>query len=325
MKKHILVTGSPGWLGTRLVEVLMKQNKDVRCLVQHGVDSCHVERIGAKVVWGDIRDKYSLLNVTKNIETVYHCAGVIHPEKVSDFYEINVGGTYNLLEVSVSSNVKRFIYVSSNSAQGFNDNNNKMTEEQRCNPESRYGKSKLQAERIVNQFNQDFNIETIIVRPTMYYGPRQPIRHTKMMRMIKYGRPPVFGGGRVLRSLTYIDNLVDALILAGASDISGETYWIADEKVHTWIDYLDTIAKVMNVDLNPRYLPMWLGKTCELADKVLQLLHLYSINLHVAGELTRNIVCDISKAKRELNYNPKISLKQGITNAVKWATERGLL
>ena len=86
-----------------------------------------------------------------------------------------------------------------------------------------------------------------------------------------------------------------------------------------------TIAKALNVKLKARFVPSIVSSTLRRLDAVLQKLNVYSINVHVGGEMNQNIACNIERAKRELGYKPKIELKEGMRRSVEWAKENGLL
>jgi len=323
----ILVTGAPGWLGNCLVEKLIKEGKKVRCLVLPGLDLTPLEKMGAEVIYGDVTKKESLLPACEKITTVIHAAGIIHPKRVKDFYRINAEGTKNILEAAVAKKVKKFIYISSNSAQGCNKYRSQlMKEEHQEHPEKGYGKSKYLAEQAVRDYQQRGVIQTVILRPCWFYGPGQPDRMTKLMSMIKSGRPIIFGDGKNIRSMTYIGNLVQGVMLAENKEIAnGKTYWIADKQQYTTIEIYREIARQLSVELRPRHVPRFVSWCFEIADDILQFIGLYNINFHVAGEMVKDIACDTSKARQELGYEPKISLAVGMKNSIAWAKKEGLL
>jgi nucleoside-diphosphate-sugar epimerase len=323
----VLVTGAPGWLGTRLVEVLIEKNYEVNCLVLKGVDKSQLEKLSVNIIEGDVTDKTSLDSSAKDVDTVIHCAGVIHPKKIKDLLLVNTEGTRNLLEASISNGVRKFIYISSNSAQGTNPNRNTlMTEYMPCKPYMGYGKSKFLAEQFVNDFYLKHKIKTVIIRPCWYYGPGQPARQTKLMKMIKKGKPLIFGNGKNLRSMTYIDNLVDGIIQSMITENAiGKTYWIADERPYTTLEIYQAIANALGVELKPRFIPGFVSSVLRVMDSTLQKLNTYSINVHVGGEMTENIACSIERAEHELGYKPRIDVKEGMRRSVEWAKENNLL
>jgi nucleoside-diphosphate-sugar epimerase len=322
----VLVTGAPGWLGDSLVEELIKKKFEVRCLCLEGFDTSKLEKLGAKIVRGDITQKKSLSGVCKGIKIVFHCAGIIHPKRVRDLYEINYYGTVNLINEAIFAGVQKFVYVSSNSPAGINiDRNVLLKESDEYNPYKTYGESKMLSEIYVNKMFRQGKIDTAIVRPCWFYGPNQPLRQTTFFNMIKKGNPFVFGDGNNLRSMCYIDNVIQGLILAATeSASSGQTYWIADEKPYSTMEIYETIANILGVKLKPRYLPNIVSTLCEAADGVLQTIGFYNKEIHVAGEMNKDIACSIEKAKKELGYKPKISLKEGMKRSIEWCRKQGV-
>jgi nucleoside-diphosphate-sugar epimerase len=335
--KKVFVTGAPGWLGNRLVGGLctglrdymaLPKAKEVRCLVLPGLDTSYLRQFkNVEVVRGDITKPDTIKGSVKGCDTVIHCAGIIHPKKAADFYSINTRGTENVLEEAIKSGVKRFVYVSSNSPAGINISRDiLLTEKNPYNPYKHYGKSKMMAEQIVQKAFGEGKIETVIVRPYWFYGEGQPKRQTEFFAMIKKGRPPLFGDGHNLRSMSYIDNAAAGLILAATSKRAmGKTYYIADEKPYEAIEIYRTIAALLKVkELKFIKIPQAACRLFELADDLLQSAGIYSSRIHVAGEMNKNIACSIEKARVELGYNPKVGLYEGMKRSIKWCRENGI-
>lgn len=329
---RIVVTGAPGWLGTEIVRRFDGEGHEIRCLTLEGVDTSELDQFDIEVSPGDVRRPETLKEVFEGgSDAVVHAAGIIHPPKLFGanlFYDINSKGTENLLESAREHGCDYFIYISSNAAQGFNDSpENLMTEDMPCEPESPYGRSKYQAEEHVRRYGREYGLDYTIIRPCWYYGPRQPERMATLMQMVKGGNPLIFGDGQNLRSMTYIPALVDAiqLTLDQSSTALNETYWIADEEPYTTNHIYETIAECLGVaeELNPRYIPKSISKLMEVADKSMARLGMYEQHVHVAGEMSRTIACDPSKAMSELGYEPPSRLKPGMSDSVEWAREHG--
>ena len=159
-----------------------------------------------------------------------------------------------------------------------------------------------------------------------YIRPGQPLRQTRLFKMIKAGRPVVFGDGENLRSMSYIENTVRGLILAAKSEKSnGQTYWIADERPYRTIEIYETVARLLEVkNFKPRFLPNVVPDALRLTDRVLQAVNLYQMEVHVAGEMNQDIACSIHKAKRELGYAPQIALEEGMRRSLQWCRENGV-
>jgi nucleoside-diphosphate-sugar epimerase len=327
-----LVTGAPGWLGTALVEALVKgasypalttEPRSVRCVVQPGVDTGPVEQLGAQVVHADLRDARALTDACAGVDTVFHAAGIIHPRRIPDLYSINVGGTKNVLAEAIRAKARRFVLVSSNSPAGLNESAARlMTEDDPPRPYLNYGLSKLQAEWLVNDAHRAGAIEGVITRPCWFYGPNQPLRQSRFFRMIKSGKPLVIGRGDNLRSMSYVDNTVQGLILAGAvAKAAGKTYWITDKRPYSFIEILETVAKILEVEIRPRYVPRIGSDVARLVDSLLQMGGLYNQEIHVAGELAESIAVSIDAARRDLGYEPQIALEEGMRRSIAWCRE----
>jgi nucleoside-diphosphate-sugar epimerase len=233
-----------------------------------------------------------------------------------------------MLEAARKHGTDHFIYVSSNAAVGFNDEpSTLMDEETPPRPESNYGKSKYEAEQHVRRYHREYGIDYTTVRPCWYYGPRQPERMDRLMEMINGGHPIVFGDGANLRSMTYVPSLVDALlsVMDKPETSKNEVYWITDERPYT-TDYIyQTIARILGVrdSLRPVYVPTAVSRVMEYVDLTLGRFGLYEQNIHVAGEMSRNIAADTSKAMAELDYDPPTDLYDGMKAGAESARRRG--
>ncbi|MBN1871458.1 MAG: NAD(P)-dependent oxidoreductase [Candidatus Omnitrophica bacterium] len=323
----VLVTGAPGWLGTRLTEVLREKNRGVRCIVLPQADDSYMKSLGVEIFKADLSDVRSLRGCSDDIKTVFHCAGIVHPKTIKDFYSVNYKGTKNLLEEAIGAGVERFIHVSSNSPAGINISREKlMKEEDPPRPYKHYGLSKFKAEKAVNQAFKEGRIKGTIIRPCWFYGIRQPDRQTTFFRMIKKGNPIVFGNGSNLRSMSYIDNVISALLLAEEKDVAiGKTYWVADARPYSTIEIYETIARLLDVkNFRPRFVPGIVSTMCEIADTLIQGIGLYVKEIHVAGEMDKDIACSVEKAQRELGYHPEIGLEEGMRRSIEWCRDNGI-
>lgn len=332
---RVLVTGAPGWLGTRLVRALAeggrfgpaKQKPEpVRVLAQPGIPADAIRLGGVEIREADLTAPELPSGACDGIDTVFHCAGIVHPRRIEQLYQTNVEGTRRLLEAAIRAKVRRFILISSNSPAGLNvDPTRLMTEDDPPRPYLGYGLSKLQAEWMVLDAHRAGRIQGVILRPCWFYGPDQPARQTRFFRMIRGGHPIVFGKGDNLRSMSYVDNTVQAMLLARQpSRAAGQTYWIADRRPYSFIEILETVARLLEVRIRPRYLP---GLGCDFArftDSLLQMGGWYSQDIHVAGELAATIAVSIAKAERELGYAPEIELEEGMRRSIAWCRAQGI-
>jgi nucleoside-diphosphate-sugar epimerase len=329
-----LVTGAPGWLGTRLVEALVdpesphqkysaSHHRKVKVLVLPGmnVSSLPVDKI--EVVQGSVLDPASLEKAMEGVHTVFHLVGLIHPKKIQQLFDINTTGTKNMLAAAAKAGVKRFVFISSNSAAGVNVNNETlMKESDPPRPYMAYGRSKLEAEHEVMRYHSQGKMETVILRPCWFYGPGngQPERQLRFLRMIQKGNPIMFGDGSNLRSMSYLDNTIQGMLLAEkVPEANGQIYWIADAHPYSTLEIYRTIAEIFGTALKPRKIPAVSSFICRQVDRTLQAMGQYITEFHVAGEMTVPIACDVSKARKELDYNPDVDLEEGMRRSIDWA------
>lgn len=332
--KKILLTGAPGWLGSRFVD-LWKENivrfglrdATLRCVVLPGANVAPLAALGAEIVAGDLREPAVASRAVAGVDAVVHGAGIIHAARVADFQEHNVEATRALVTAAAHARVQRFVLISSNAAQGFNTRPERlMTEDAPCHPESPYGRSKQAAELIVRGFDGEEGLRTVILRPCLYYGVRQPERILRLLRMVKAGRALVFGNGHSLRSMSFIDDVVAACWLGLTHAAApGGTFWIADPRPYTTLEILGAMARVLGVPLRCLRVPALLARAAEVADLACGALGQYQMDLHVVGESVRNIACEPSHARTTLGFAPRGDLEAGLRAALEWSRAHGEL
>lgn len=347
-KTEFLLTGGSGWLGQAILDGLINGLTDtpdllklspdgvVRVLLLPGEKTKFLEKYSDKVevCFGDVRifDDCRLFLKNSHGAKLIHTAGIIHPKRVNDFFEINVNGTMNILNAANDEGVTKAIVLSSNSPIGCNPSKNDFFDETSpFNPYMGYGKSKMLMEKSIIHFQKTSNIEIVRIRAPWFYGPFQPARQTLFFEMIRDGKVPVVGDGLNMRSMVYIDNLVQGVLLALESKISsGKVYWIADENAYSMNHIIETIEKVMIEDFRITCvgkrirLPSFLSEFALLVDKTLQSVGLYNQKIHVLSEMNKNIACSISLAKSELGYSPKVSLHGGMKRSISWMIKSGI-
>jgi nucleoside-diphosphate-sugar epimerase len=281
---------------------------------------------------GDLRNLKDVRAFCRGAEgaTLYHCAGIVHPQWfVREFDEVNVQGTRNLLQAAEEARVGRVVVLSSNSPIGVNPNREHcFTEESPYHPYMGYGRSKMLMEKIVHEYQARGILETVILRPTWFYGPDQPERQTTFFRMIKNGGAPIVGDGGNLRSMAYIDNLCQAMLLCELSPIAnGKTYWVADALPYSMNEIVDTIERLMETEFGIQVahkrlrLPSVAGEVAGLCDALIQKVGLYQQKIHVLSEMNKTIACSVEKVRQELGYNPLITLEEGMRRSLAWCVE----
>jgi nucleoside-diphosphate-sugar epimerase len=338
---YSIVTGSPGWLGTRIVHSLARGVADVpalgptdrttRCLVLPDADASELEALGAEIVRGDVTDPGSLAKLFDGAAgaTVFHAAGIIHPTRgASQWRRVNADGTRNMLAAARAANIRRFIHVSSNSPLGTNAAATDVFDEDApYHPYMGYGKSKMLAEQAVRA---ETGFDWVIVRPPWFYGPGQPPRQSLFFSMIRDGKMPIVGSGDNRRSMAYVDNICQGLVLCDrVAAAAGNIYWIADRTPYPMTEIVDTVEQVLERDFQiecthkRRKLPGFASSVAYGIDAMTQGIGIYAQKIHVLSEMNKTIACSIEKAERELGYDPKVALREGMKRSVAWVLERG--
>jgi nucleoside-diphosphate-sugar epimerase len=333
----VVVTGASGWLGQNLVRALVGQRDRVRCLVPSDDQAAPLSLVSpaVEVVVGDVRDPATVDRLFEGVGTdvaVFHAAAVIHPVKSTrEFFDVNVGGTQNVVDRARRSGATRFVHVSSNSPFGVNPTpDDVFTEDAAYNPYLGYGQSKYEAEQIVQKANDRGDVATVMVRAPWFYGPYQPARQSQFFRSIRRGRFPLIGDGSQRRSMAYTDNLVQGLLRAEVADKApGNAYWVADAEPYELREILATVRRALEAEGLPTSgrktwsVPRLAAQVAESADTLLQKRGRYVQPLHVLGELNHTIACDISRALDELGYEPTVALEEGMRNSIRWCLDHG--
>lgn len=343
---QILITGAAGWLGLQLVEALTRGLRDddrfrtpqsnlrIRCLVLPNQDVAPLQKISpsVEIVTGDIRNAEDCARFCKNATgaVLFHTAGMIHPHRVREFFEINRDGATRLLDAAIAAGVKRAVVVSSNSPCGCNPHPDHLFDElSPYHPYMNYGRSKMQMELAVKE--RSAKIETVLIRTPWFYGPHQPPRQTLFFQMVRDGKGPLVGGGENLRSMTYLDNLCQGLLLAATTErAAGETYWIADRKPYSMNEIIDTIERLLENEFGQKCvhkrmrLPGLASDVARCVDASLQALGLYHQKIHVLSEMNQTIACTVEKAEKELGYHPAVALEEGMRRSLQWCVDQGI-
>jgi len=335
-----VVTGAAGWLGRGLVHHLTRAEGPyvrpgvVRALVTSGVDAAALAtQPRVEPVVGDITDRSSLTPLFAGLDgsiDVIHTAGVIHPRRIDEFEAVNVGGTATMLELAARHAARRFVHVSSNSPFGTNSHpGDCFRNDEPYHPYYGYGRSKMAAELAVFDAVAS-GLDAVIVRPPWFYGPHQPPRQTTFFKLVRTGRFPVIGHGDQMRSMVYVDNLVEGVVRAElVATPPGRGWWIADARPYAVSEIVDTVGRALRAEgfdvvPNRTRLPELAARMAEIADGMVQRTGRYNQQVHVLGEMGKSIACDISVARAELGYEPAVELEQGMRRSIRWCIEQGL-
>ncbi len=342
MNDLVFITGASGFIGGKIAERLLGEGRRVRVLARRPLPE--LEKRGAEIVSGDLADRAALQRGCVGARTVFHVAarvGVWGPEE--DFIRVNVDGTRAVIAACREAGVARLIHTSSPSVvytggdlRGVNE-----TAPLCQKAPSAYPTSKAAAEKLVSQANSH-ELATVSLRPHLVYGPGDKNLIPRVLMLARQGRLKIIGTGRNKVDLTHITNVVDAHLLAekalspvagvadpgltsaepgsltpatGATHPGGKAYFITNgEPVVLW-DWINELLRGVGVPEIKKHVSLgaasFAGGVMESLWRVLQLKGEPPMTRFVAKELATDHWFDISLARRDLGYQPRVSMSEG--------------
>lgn len=332
IEPKVLVTGANGFGGGCLCLYLAERGIPVRGMyyTPDGGDPTF-SHPNLQLVPGDLTDGESLERALEGIEVVHNLAALYRPTIVAKemYFKVNVDGVKDLVERAARRKVRRFVHCSTMGIHG-SVTNPPADEESPIKPDDYYQESKYQGEVVAMGRAKELGMEIVTIRPTAIYGPREH-RFLKLAKMIGSGHSIMFGDGKIRYHFIHADDLSQSFMLAAESpNAVGQSYLIGDEHPPT----LNEIFQIIGDELGqpaPRYrlpyTPVWLAAAaCEFAFLPLR-------PLGLSPPLYRRRVnwfaserwFDISKAKRELGYQPQVAIEDGLREMVRSFVEAGWL
>lgn len=315
-----LVTGATGFTGWNLCKHLVRDGENVVAFVRQGPMVDKLKQMGVECRIADITDLRSVQNNFSEIENVYHIAAAYRTEHSDkeEFKLVNVGATRNLLEVAKKVKVKRFVHCSTVGVQG-EINDPPADETYRTKPGDHYQESKLEGELLARQYFET-DLAVSIVRPVGIYGPGDT-RFLKLFRPINKGFFVMIGSGKVLYHMTYIDDLIQGIILCGKRpEAVGEVFTIGGERYTTLRELCNLIADTLKKPqpiIRIPYKPVFAASV--ICEKICSLLGVTPPLFPRRVEFfSLDRAFSINKAKSMLGYKPKTSLKDGVKKTAEW-------
>jgi nucleoside-diphosphate-sugar epimerase len=317
----VLVTGGTGFIGSHLVEVLLQKGIQVRCLLRKSSDLKWIKGLPVEYAWGDCRDRSSLKEAVMGVNQVFHSAGITKAVRIEAFFEINAYGTENLIRACLEHNpdLQKFIYVSSQAAAGPSPNGNRKKETDGCHPVSPYGRSKRLGEELA--LSHGHKLPILILRPSAVYGPRERDIYF-FFRLLSKGIHLCPSNPDQHISLCYVQDVVQAIFLAAETRPSrSEIFFVSDGQDYPIEKIGDAFAQALGIHAFRLCVPKWiLLRIASFSEYVSQVSKKPPlINRGKVEEMVqKNWVCDITKAKTVLSYDPGTPLARGARLTVDW-------
>ncbi|MGV7221188.1 MAG: NAD-dependent epimerase/dehydratase family protein [Nitrospinales bacterium] len=320
-----LITGGGGFLGSHIAKRLHDRGDSVYVL---GRKKYSFLSPGIECIQSDLRDRESVVRACQDMDTVFHVGAMTGIwGKKKDFHEINVGGTKNIIEGCQEHGVEKLIYTSSPSVV-FNHGNLENVDETTPYADSffcEYPKSKAIAERLVIASNGNNGLQTVSLRPHLIWGPGDPHLVPRIIESAKMNRLVQVGDGKNKVDIIYIDNAVEGHILAcdslsAGKDVAGKCYFLNDgEAVFLW-EWINNLLIRLGIPAVKKSISFSkakaIGGFLEMVYKVFRLSGEPRMTRFVAEQLATSHYFDISRATRELNYKPVVSIEEGLNRLV---------
>lgn len=322
----VLVTGAGGAIGSRLSRRLLERGDTVRGLFMPTEATAGLEALGLEVARGDITDRASLSGVAEGVDCVFHLAGrVLDFGSMQIFREVMSGGTANVLEESVGK-VSRFVYTSSIAAFGTTRHLVGLDEDApRLWTGIPYNDTKIECEDLVRGYTFETATDFTIIRPANVLGPASIWVRDVADAFLKPTGLPLFDGGRYNASFVFVDNLVDAFVLAADTDSArNRVYNLRDDWEVTWKEYLEDLGALLGKKPGPSIPTSIAFQMSRLVEAA------YLPFFPARPPLTRNAVAimghdfrmDNSRAKRELGWSTRVTYEEAMQQVSAWVRER---
>jgi ornithine--oxo-acid transaminase len=323
-----LITGATGFIGGSLTKRLVQEGYSVRCLVRASSDTSLLDKQDVQIAVGDLTNARSLAHAVEGCHYVFHCGALVSDWATKEeIVRTNVEGTRNLLNASVDASVQRFVHFSTTDIYGHPDGAEIDEAYAAKRFRNWYAQTKLEAEAEVRRVEKVHALDAVILRPATVYGPGSMDVIGEIARAIRGRKMLLVDGGRAVAGLCYLDNLVDAAILALRHEAApGHAFNVSDGLGITWKEFTDSLAEGLGCSKARWSLPYWMahgvGFSLEHGYRLLR----KTTGLNAPPLLSRQAVQvlgnnqDFSnrKAREMLGWEPRVDYSAGLEATLAW-------
>jgi nucleoside-diphosphate-sugar epimerase len=322
-KMKALVTGATGFVGSHLADRLKEKGYDVKCTIRKTSNLRWLENKGFELVESSLNDKESLKKAVKDVDVIFHVAGLTFAKNEEEFLKGNRDGTKNLLEAAeqYNPNLKRFVFVSSQTVAGPAISlENPVHEEMEPNPITAYARSKKVAEDVVLSYKG--KIPFTICRAPAVYGPRDTAIFA-VFQTVNFGLGTLMGLNKKYISLIHALDLADGLIKAAESENAvDQTYFITSNRFYSWDQLINQIKisfkkkRILKIRL-PHFVVLTVAGISEFFGKFSKKPPVFNYDKGI-DFIQDYWICSHKKAKNEIGFEQNITVEEGIDETVNW-------
>jgi dihydroflavonol-4-reductase len=322
---NALVTGGTGFTGGHLARWLHARGDTLRIVARDPARAADLAALGIEVVQGDLTDPASLRRAAKDMDVVYNIAALYRRAGLpaAAYRSVNATGVASVVEAAAATGVRRVVHCSTVGVHGHIEGP-PANEDAPLQPGDVYQETKLEGERLGREAAARLEIELVIARPSGIYGAGDR-RLFKLFGKVAQRRFVLLGDGLIAYHLTHVDDVCEGLRLCAAVPAAaGRTYIIAGAEIPTLREVIELTAEIAKVPPGRLRLPVWpvwlAGAVCEAVCTPLGLSPpLYRRRVDF---FTKSRAFDISRARRELAYEPLVQLRDGIARTLEWYREQ---
>jgi nucleoside-diphosphate-sugar epimerase len=323
-----LITGASGFVGGHLAQRLVAEGYAVRCLVRAESETSRLEALNVDLVLGDLTAPASLTRAVEGCRFVFHCAALVSDwATVEEIRRVNVAGTRALLEACAGSSVLRVVHLSTTDVYGHPGRPGIDETHVARRFRNWYAQTKLDGEAEVRRVGRETGLDVVILRPATIYGPGSEEVVGEIARALVGGHMLLINGGRAIAGLCYVDNVVDAALLAVRGEhAGGQAFNVTDGLAVTWRDFTAGLARGLGCAPARWSLPYWAAQAIGFS-----LEHGYRILRRTTGMRTKALLSrqavdvlgidqDFSnrKLRETLGWEPRTDYATGLAKTVAW-------
>ena len=322
------VTGATGFVGHHLVAALSVRGCAVRALALPTEDTSALEQACVTIYRGDVRQPETLIEPMRGADTVFHLAGIHGPWRPKhEYYSVNVKGTENVCRAALAAGTSRLIHVSTWAVYGTGLGWS-LHENLPLKPLSdHYTMSKAEADKLVQRFIAEEQLPAVIIRPGIMFGPGDKVNFARMADRLVAGRAIIIGSGNNALVFVYVTDVVEGLLLAATQDKAvRQAYNLSNDDALTQQQFWRAIAEEIGTAPPRLHVPYralhafaYLSELVANPDDPRRQPMITRLGAELFG--TDNRV-SIDKARRELGYAPRVTLREGVHLAASWYTQQ---